>query len=336
MRQRANGAGAGPPRATAGFVAGAAAGGLPLVYALAVYGERFVFLTLQFHLTAVFDWYQANGLGEVLSLRYKLTELPRKLFRDGNVVIFGILALSAAVMLAARVRTPSRGRRWSSTTTALVALFCAALAFSIQVGPHAMYYAPVAALGALLAARALAAIRPRVPLPAVATLLVVALLPAGDVLTWYGERVIGSTDTSRWTGIQVHRSAKYVAQMVMEHGASGPVATLFPIVVLDANRVPPEFAAGPFFFRSAGAYSVEQIERLHGAGPQTLERLFARAEPAAVIGDFGPFRFRWKSPMDAPLLDYAEQAGYVGAAGDWKINGYRNGKIWLRAAGPRP
>ena len=37
----------------------------------------------------------------------------------------------------------------------------------------------------------------------------------------------------------------------------GHVATLFPVVVMDANRVLPEFAAGPFFFRSADAYSAE-------------------------------------------------------------------------------
>jgi hypothetical protein len=45
--------------------------------------------------------------------------------------------------------------------------------------------------------------------------------------------------------------------MLAQRGLSGDVATLFPVVVMDANRVLPEFAAGPFFFRSADSYSAE-------------------------------------------------------------------------------
>ena len=64
----------------------------------------------------------------------------------------------------------------------------------------------------------------------------------------------------------------------------GHVATLFPVVVMDANRVLPEFAAGPFFFRSADAYSAEQVAQLRGVGPATLETLFAVSPPAAIGG----------------------------------------------------
>ena len=54
---------------TRSFLAGASLGVLPLVYALAVHQERFVFETLQFHLTAVFDWYHAQGYWRVADPR---------------------------------------------------------------------------------------------------------------------------------------------------------------------------------------------------------------------------------------------------------------------------
>ena len=76
---------------------------------------------------------------------------------------------------------------------------------------------------------------------------------------------------------------------------------------------------------------------LKTGGYSALRKILSeKIEPAAVIGGFGPFRFRWKSPMDAPLLDHAKRAGYVRAPGDWTINGYRNGEVWVRAAEPRP
>jgi hypothetical protein len=120
--------------------------------------------------------------------------------------------------------------------------------------------------------------------------------------------------------------------MLAQRGLSGHVATLFPVVVMDANRVLPEFAAGPFFFRSADAYSAEQVAQLRGVGPATLETLFAVSPPAAIVAGFGPFRFKWNPPMDAALIDYARRSGFVRVADDWSVNGYRNGQVWVRPA----
>ena len=197
-----------------------------------------------------------------------------------------------------------------------------------------MYFAPVAALGALLAGRVYAAARPGIPPWLAAMLLIISLLPASPAYQRYGGWLVRSADLSQWTGIQTHRSAVRIAQMLAQHGVSGHVATLFPIVVIDANRVLPEFAAGPFFFRSADAYSAEQVARLHGVGPATLDALFAVSPPAAIVAGFGPFRFKWNPPMDAALIDYARRSGFVRVADDWTINGYRNGQVWVRPATP--
>jgi 4-amino-4-deoxy-L-arabinose transferase-like glycosyltransferase len=317
---------------TGSFLAGAALGALPLVYSLAVHRDRFVFETLQFHLTAGFDWYQSQGFGEFVTLEHKIRSLPRQVMLRGNASILVIGAVSAlAVALSSRFRRISR---WEPRTIALVGLFCGALVFATLAGPgaHAMYFAPVVALGALLAGRVYAAARPGIPPWLTAMLLIISLLPAATAYQRYGARVVRSADLGQWTGVQTHRSAVRIAQMLAQHGVSGHVATLFPVVVMDANRVLPEFAAGPFFFRSADIYSAEQVAQLHGVGPATLETLFAVSPPAAIVGGFGPFRFKWNPSMDAALIDYARRSGFVRVADDWTLNGYRNGQVWIGPA----
>jgi hypothetical protein len=190
--------------------------------------------------------------------------------------------------------------------------------------------APVAALGALLAGRIYAAAQPRMPAWLTAMMLVASLLPATPAYQRYGRWLARSADLGQWTGIQTHRSAVRIAQMLAQQGVSGHVATLFPTVVIDANSVLPEFAAGPFFFRSADSYPAEQVAQLRGVGPATIDSLFAVSPPAAIVAGFGPCRFKWNPPMDAALIDYARRSGFVRVADDWAVNGYRNGQVWVR------
>ncbi len=321
---------------TGSFLAGATLGILPLIYSLAVHQDRFVFETLQFHLTAGFDWYTAQGFGEFVTLEHKIKSLPGRMIRRGNASILIIGALSALAVAFSTSRHPRRTFRWEPREIVLVGLFCGALVFATLSGPgaHAMYFAPVAALGALLVGRVYAAARPGMPAWLTAMVLIISLLPAVPAYQRYGGWLVRSADLGQWTGIQTHRSAVRIAQMLAQHGVSGHVATLFPTVVMDQNRVLPEFAAGPFFFRSADTYSAEQVAQLHGVGPATLDALFAVSPPAAIVAGFGPFRFKWNPPMDAALIDYARRSGLVRVADDWTINGYRNGQVWIRPATP--
>ncbi len=319
---------------TGSFLAGAALGALPLVYSLVIHQDRFVFETLQFHLTAVSDWYRAQGYGELLTLEHKLKSLPGRMILRGNASMLIIGTLSALALALRRSRDSRRIFRCGPRAIALILLFCGALGLATLSGPapHAVYFAPVAALGALLVGHVYAAARPGIPQWLTSMVLIISLLPAAPAYQRYGGWLVRSTDLDQWTGIQTHRSAVRIAQMLAQRGLSGHVATLFPVVVMDANRVLPEFAAGPFFFRSADAYSAEQVAQLHGVGPATLETLFAVSPPAAIVAGFGPFRFKWNPPMDAALIDYARRSGFVRVADDWSVNGYRNGQVWVRPA----
>ena len=219
------------------FLAGATLGVLPLIYSLAVHQERFVFSTLLFHLTAVHDWYRSQGLGELLTLQHKVKSLPRQIIRHGNATIFFIFAFSAIALTFTFRRSWALWRTYRSDPRAitLLVLFFSALGFATLVGPHAMYFAPVTALGMLLTGPIYAAARPSIPRWLTATLLIISLAPAAPAFMRYGRLLLRSADLGQWTGIQTHRSAIRIAQILAQHAVSGHVATLFPIVVMDVN-----------------------------------------------------------------------------------------------------
>jgi hypothetical protein len=108
--------------------------------------------------------------------------------------------------------------------------------------------------------------------------------------------------------MQVHRQAEMIRDTLQSAGLQGEVATLFPTHVLDTEPVPPEFASGPFFFRTAQPIPAPRIAQLRGASAETLENLFTRDPPAAILG--GLATGQWSVEMDASLEAYAQHHGY--------------------------
>lgn len=319
---------AGGPRLAA-FVAGSAIGLLPLAHALVVHQERFVFMTLQFFLEPTsYDYYRERGQGEMMTMAYKLELFARQMGRRGNAAMVFLFAFSAAVVLGCLPR-----HRWLPALRRAAALLLAgmllgSLVLGLYVGPHAMYYAPVAVFGALLAGRAYAAARPFVPPWLGAAVLLVVLLPSVPAFERYGRLLVSSTDLGNWAGVLAHRNALAIERALAAQGVSGPVATIFPIVAIDANPVLPHFAGGPFFYRVADAYPAERVQALVGVGPATLDRLFAASPPAAIVAGFGPFRLF--GAMDEALIDYARRSGYVRVSDDGMAWPYKGGQLWIR------
>jgi hypothetical protein len=113
-------------------------------------------------------------------------------------------------------------------------------------------------------------------------------------------------DPARWTVTQVNEVATLVTGAVAQRGG-GPVATLYPLLVLDAGgTIYRQFATGIYFFRSSAGMADERVLQLHGASPGTLATIFASVPPAAVlIGDTG---------VEKPLQDWAGGNCYKEAA----------------------
>ena len=116
-----------------------------------------------------------------------MKSLPGQMILLGNATILIIGALSAIAVALRRSWNPRRVFRWEPQAIALVGLFCGALVFATLVGPHAMYFAPVAALGALLVGRVYAAARPGIPRWLTAVLLIISLVPAVPAFQRYGD-----------------------------------------------------------------------------------------------------------------------------------------------------
>jgi hypothetical protein len=140
-------------------------------------------------------------------------------------------------------------------------------------------------------------------------LLGLAALPLLPMLVLAAPDVAHLAQPGLWVGIEAHRTAVAIEEELRQiNQVGGEVATLFPRAVLDASPIRPEFATGPFVFRSGDLYSKTQLTRLHALSSTTFAEAFDRHPPAAIYA--GLYQDMWKVPMDAALIQYAEDHGW--------------------------
>jgi hypothetical protein len=105
----------------------------------------------------------------------------------------------------------------------------------------------------------------------------------------------------RWFAIRAHATA----QRIREHVPSGKVLTLAPAWPIEAGlAIYPEFASGPFAWRSAPHLNIEQRRALHLIGPDDLAGFLAHDPPAAILTGFE------SSELEKPLRRFATEHGY--------------------------
>lgn len=291
------------------LAAGIAVAALPGLYYLAATPDNFLFDLLGFHMRGPAAWYQRQGQPELLDPGHRLAALGVLLLWSANASLTLLVAGLAVLRRVRRAGFPAQAGL-------LLLLLVPAALVGYQPSPSwPMYYAPLAPLLAALAATLAAG------LPVAGgvkrfgpALFAVALIPALFPLWHRAADLPGLLQPSAWPGMVVHRQALAMRDALAEAGVTGEVATLFPIHALDAVPVQPEFASGPFFFRTSDLYPDDRIRQLHGAGAASLDRLFAERPPAALLG--GLAKGQWQAEMDASLQDYAERNGYGAVALD--------------------
>jgi 4-amino-4-deoxy-L-arabinose transferase-like glycosyltransferase len=85
----------------------------------------------------------------------------------------------------------------------------------------------------------------------------------------------------------------------------GKVLTLAPAVPLAAGAtIYPEFATGPFAWRTAHLVPSERRRRLHLIAPEDLAEFLAKDPPAGIVVGYE------EEALEKPFLDYAQQHGY--------------------------
>ena len=305
-----------PRRRLLPAVLGVAVAAVPAVLLLGAAGlEPMRFGLLDFHLTASPDWYRQQGLDAQLEAPVRLQMLLGWLVLGGNLTL---LALSVTLMLL----TVARKRNWKRPGQLLVALLAGAAVADFLPSPSwAMYFAVVAPLLACCIAH-LDRITTHLADPARKRVLVlVSALPVVPVLLLLGPDVARFV-RGDWAGLGAHRTAVAVRAALP---GGGPVATLFPHLVMDANPLLVPFVSGPFVFRSGGLYSPELLGRLHAASPGTLEAVLGREKPAGIFA--GAYGTAFRAPMDAALTEYAEARG-------WRLvlTDPGGGRLWIDPA----
>ncbi|MCG8545462.1 MAG: glycosyltransferase family 39 protein [Alphaproteobacteria bacterium] len=313
------------------YLAGGVIGAAPIIYYATTAWDQFYFQNFTYHLTAPIDWYTRNDFAYKLDLKYRIREAFSVLNRDAVVVgaVFVLFVLifryvnggARALWLVVRDRF----------TSLFLVLIFAALVFSLLPTPaHRQYFVPVVPLLLLLVACMYA-------FGAVAGRAVMASLFAAIALVSSAPGVAALANASIKNFVKppaterVNQTAVAMRQAIRAAGTSGKIATLSPIRVIDAGlSVYPEFASGPFFYRTADRLDAATVRRQNGVSAKTLAGFLDRNPPAAIFTGFETDSL-WKHAPDAALEAYATTRGYGLVPGE-----FGGGRLFLRLPATKP
>jgi 4-amino-4-deoxy-L-arabinose transferase-like glycosyltransferase len=269
---------------------------MPMLAFLAVAPGNTVYDVVRFHLTAPLAFYSAAGQVGSLGWQARLTTLAELLLLGGNAGLLGLAVVAPLLARLQRAKLPPHA-------VLLFALLAGALVFGFMPRPSwPMYYAAVAPILATLGACFAAHLRRGPMVPILGAAVLASALP---FLSVRAVSVTGLADRTAWVGLATHDTANAI-HAALAH--PGPIATLFPATVLDANPTYRELATGPFLFRSAALLTPAEITALHGVGPNGLEALFVATPPAGIFT--GLYAGAWTPAMDAELANYAARHAY--------------------------
>jgi hypothetical protein len=104
----------------------------------------------------------------------------------------------------------------------------------------------------------------------------------------------------RWYPTKAHT----IGNEIRKNVESGKILTLAPLFALEAGLdIYPEFATGPFAFRTAYLLTPAERIRFHMFGPDDLESLLEADPPAGILTGKNP-------DLDVSLVDYAQDQDY--------------------------
>jgi len=306
-----------PRRRLPPILLGGALSAVPAIFCAIEAPDAFRFGILDYHLAAPQYWYQSQGMGDLLEPWARVRTIAEYGAVGGNLTLLVLVTALALVAIA-------RHRKWKRPGRLLLGLTIGAFFLALAPAPSwAMYFAPVPPLLACCIAHLdrvtshLAAASSKRILTAVAGL---ASLP---FLALQLAELPLLLNPSRWVGVEIHRNAQAIRDAIPPRDSDREVATLFPMLVVDANPIRPEFASGPFVYRSAAAFPPDRLVRLHALSATTIEAAFDDSPPDAIYA--GRYAEAWAAPLDAELAAYAQRHAWPLVRTDaW------GGKLWVR------
>lgn len=135
------------------------------------------------------------------------------------------------------------------------------------------------------------------------SLMVVVTLFSGIVGLRDYSSIWAANRLATWFPLQVHSEGKKIAAAAVAQGAD-QILTLAPMYVAEANgAIYPEFATGPFAWRTADLLPPAGRAAYRMVGPQDLAAFLIDRPPDAVL-------LGWEPDFEQPLRLYAEHHGY--------------------------
>lgn len=277
------------------LVLGGVVGALPILYYAAQAPDNFLYDVFLFHLSeAPARWYRFLGrpetleAGQVVHIVLSVMLQDSAMLAAGGIILFGLA-------------TAIGGRLWRDLHTALktndgylvLALLIGGFVLSAQPTPHLVhYFMPVGPYlllsGAVFLAWLVNRYQNRLAFFRLiawtgALFLAVGLLLPPQMRT-LAQEVAGVGQSDLWVPSKVRSSALSIRQELAERDASGPIATLNPLYVIEAGLpLMPEFASSIFLYRTADHDNPDLILQLKGIAPSLLDRVLTANPPAAVL-----------------------------------------------------
>ncbi|PTQ09893.1 hypothetical protein CLG96_12065 [Sphingomonas oleivorans] len=287
-------------RAFAGFAIGGLAGLLPTMTAFTAAPSGFLYGVLEYGATAPFEWYALNGAGDRL--------LPTAKALDSLLVLARGPALLALLLVVGDMyRRQAQGRATPPALRFLEVLTIAGLIAGLMPTPTwRQYFLPM--LAPLFARAAL------VPLPKgnmrrIGTTLALILAVVGSLK--HAKYLGHAASSGEWNILTLSRQAHWIGREVHATGAGGPIATLSPHLMIDSGLpLMPEFATGPFAYRTGDRIDRERQLGLVMTSPSGVAQRLDCAAPAAIITGLESHHHIDRIGLDTPLRRYAQAHGY--------------------------
>ncbi|WP_157218512.1 glycosyltransferase family 39 protein [Flavisphingomonas formosensis] len=244
-------------------------------------------------------WQQSTD-PKAMSLAAKMLVAEGVWFAGGGLLTT-VLVVSVGLIL--RRTNPAAMRWWPIPFVALIALFAAAGSFA-PTPAFPQYYEPPLPFAILLFILMFRQLdesgRRTVRLIAAAAGAAALLIIVPRVLP----NIPDAVRPSVWTGNILHNQGKHIRSLLPDAAATGKVATLAPIVVVEGGMpIYREFAAGPFVYRVADYLSQADRRHFTTTSPSDLARFLDADPPAAVITGREP-------ALDPAFVEFARSRGY--------------------------
>jgi len=267
--------------------------------------DRFIFNNLQYHRLNTI-WYRLQGDVSTMSIGSKIY-YARGVLSDPSNVSLLICALFTAFAIATK-------RQWAQTAqvlgarmniwfSALLVLFGTVIVFMTTPLQNQYFAVPIPFV-VLLIVCLYSGIREEGKIYARILFVAVALMSA--IFMWprlFRDRD-SICDTSKWTAVSVHNTARNIRQAIGPLNNNESVATLSPLYVMEAGLpILPELATGPFMFRVGDLLPDDKRHSYISSSAKDIHQLFDKTKPKAILAGFEP---EW----DLPLIEYAKEHGY--------------------------